>query len=117
MRRAVRRRGISRSRYPRRTPVTTAADTSSTPAPAAGERQQRRPAFSFISVLIIAVLGGMLLWYAGAFKGQPRVAIVTSGEGPYWDPVIAGAEDAAKRHNVRLTVVRCRSDKQVQFNA
>jgi ribose transport system substrate-binding protein len=99
--------------------VTTAADTTNPsadrPAPPERPRPARQPAFSLVSILIIAVLGGLALWYAGVFKGKPRVAIVTSGEGPYWDPVIAGAEEAAKQHGVRLTVVRSKSDKEVQF--
>lgn len=56
----------------------------------------------------------MVLWFSGVFKGRPRVAIVTSGEGPYWDPVIAGASDAAGINNVDLTVIRSKSDKGIQ---
>ena len=54
-------------------------------------RPPRRSAFSPISIVIIAVLGVLLLYFSGVFRGEPRVAVVTSGEGPYWDPVIAGA--------------------------
>jgi ribose transport system substrate-binding protein len=70
--------------------------------------------FSPLSILIIAILAGLVMWYAGVFKGKPRVAIVTSGEGAYWDPVIAGAQDAAKKNDVELTIIRSKSDKDVQ---
>jgi ribose transport system substrate-binding protein len=67
--------------------------------------------------VIILVLAGMVLWFSGVFKGKPRVAIVTSGDGPYWDPVIAGAREAASRNNVELTVIRSKSDKEIQTHS
>jgi len=68
-------------------------------------------------VLIIAVLCGLLLWTSGVLRGKPEVVIVTSGEGPYWDPVIKGAEEAATESNVKLKVMRCKSNREVQFKA
>ena len=97
--------------------MTAAADPSSPPPSAAANPPRRSPTFRLVSLLIIAALACLVLWYAGVFKGQPRVAIVTSGDGPYWDPVIAGAEEAAEQYDVHLTVMRCKSDKQVQFDA
>ena len=77
-------------------------------------RPPRPRAFSPVSIVIILLLAGALLWSLDVFKGKPAVVLVTSGEGPYWDPVIAGAEEAAKRHDVKLTVVRSKSDPGVQ---
>ncbi len=57
--------------------------------------------FSPLSLLIILVLLGMVLFYAGVFKGKPRVAMVTSGDGPYWDQVIAGAQEARSEERRR----------------
>src|SRR5215203_1536971 len=76
--------------------------------------RQRQRAFSPISILIIAILTGLLLWKSDVFKGKPHVAVVTAGEGPYWDPVIAGAQEAARQSGVELTIVRSKSDKDVQ---
>lgn len=92
-------------------------DDRAIPAGAMGagvERPGRQRVFSPLSLLIIAVLAVAVLWYAGVFRGAPRVTIVTSGDGPYWDPVLAGAQDAARRYDVRLSVVRSKSDLSVQ---
>jgi ribose transport system substrate-binding protein len=86
----------------------TATATTSEPRP------QRQRAFSPISLIIIAALVVTVLWYAGVFRGAPRVALITSGEGPYWDLVIAGAEDAAEQADVKLSVTRSKSDLGVQ---
>jgi ribose transport system substrate-binding protein len=67
--------------------------------------------------LIIAVLLGLLLWTSGVIRGKPEVVMITSGEGPYWDPVIKGAEEAAAESNIKLKVVRCKSDREIQFKA
>jgi ribose transport system substrate-binding protein len=86
-------------------------------APARHEHHERQRQFSPLSVLIIAVLCGLLLWTSGVLRGKPEVVIVTSGEGPYWDPVIKGAEEAATESNVKLKVMRCKSNREVQFKA
>jgi ribose transport system substrate-binding protein len=93
--------------------VTVSTEAPSAPAPDA-RSQPSAPAFSPISIFIILLLAGALLWSLGVFKGDPAVTIVTSGEGPYWDPVIAGAQEAADRHDVKLTVIRSKSDLGVQ---
>jgi ribose transport system substrate-binding protein len=51
---------------------------------------------------ILAVVA--MLWAAGVFAPQPRVALVTASQGPYWDLIVQGARDAADRHGVRLDV-------------
>jgi ribose transport system substrate-binding protein len=97
--------------------VTTTTDTTTRVAPEPAPHAHRQRMFSPVSLLIIAVLAGLLAWQAGMFRGKPDIAIVTSGDGPYWDPVIAGAQDAANRNDVKLNVVRCKSNKEVQFDA
>jgi ribose transport system substrate-binding protein len=89
-------------------------ETSSIGSSAAVAKRPRQRTFSPISLLIIAILSALLLWYAGVFRGDPQVAIVTSGDGPYWDPVVAGAQDAARAYDVKLNVIRPKSDKQIQ---
>jgi ribose transport system substrate-binding protein len=68
-------------------------------------------------VLLAAVVALGVLWSLGALRSKPRVALVTSGEGPYWDLVIAGANEAAKQYDVDLTVVRSKSDSVTQTQA
>jgi ribose transport system substrate-binding protein len=85
--------------------------------PSRHEHHERQRQFSPLSVLIIAVLLGLLLWTSGVLHGRPEVVMVTSGEGPYWDTVIKGAEEAATESNVKLKIMRCKSDREVQFKA
>jgi ribose transport system substrate-binding protein len=94
--------------------TTSTQEAPAVPDPAARPQTFRPRAFSPVSLLIIALLGAALLWTTGVFKGSPQVAIVTSGEGPYWDPVINGAEDAAAQNNVKLKVIRSKSDTGIQ---
>lgn len=97
-----------------------ANSSSVDPAPSASvrhEHHERQRQFSPLSVLIIAVLLGLLLWTSGVIHGKPEVVMVTSGEGPYWDPVIKGAEEAASESGIKLKVVRCKSNRETQFKA
>jgi ribose transport system substrate-binding protein len=91
----------------------TAAGTSNSSSSSSLNNGRPRT-FSPLSVLIILVLAGVVLWMSGMFKGRPTVAIVTSGDGPYWEPVIKGATDAAAKNNVELRVVRSKSEKLTQ---
>jgi ribose transport system substrate-binding protein len=70
-----------------------------------------------IYVLVALILAMLLGWYAGAFKTRPKIAIVTASSGPYWDQIVRGATDAANRYNLRLTIVRPRSDEPSQTEA
>ena len=70
-----------------------------------------------IYVLVALILAMLLAGYAGAFKTRPKVAIVTASSGPYWDQIVRGATDAAQRFNLRLTVIRPRSDEPSQTQA
>jgi len=68
-------------------------------------------------VLFTLILVGLVLWKLDVFKRTPRVAIITSGEGPYWDQVEAGAKSAASSNNVDVTVIRCKTDMLAQSDA
>jgi ribose transport system substrate-binding protein len=97
-------------------PASSSVDPASG-APTHHEHHERQRQFSPLSVLIIAVLLGLLLWTSGVFHGKPEVIMVTSGEGPYWDPVIKGAEQAANDSGIKLKIVRCKSNRETQFKA
>ena len=96
--------------------MTTSTDVPSRSHPdaAPNARPPRPRAFSPVSIVIILLLTGALLWSLDVFKGDPAVVLVTSGDGPYWGPVVAGAEEAARRHDVNLVVVKSKSDLNVQ---
>ena len=68
-------------------------------------------------VLVTLVLIGLVLWKLGYFNRTPRVAIITSGEGPYWDQVEAGAMAAESFNNVNVTVIRCKTNVLAQSDA
>lgn len=87
-------------------------DTTSSSAAAAAHKKPRS-LFPVVVVLLV-VIAGLLLWHYAYFEGKKKVAIVTSGDGPYWDLVIAGAREAARQYNVDLTIERCKSDVHVQ---
>jgi ribose transport system substrate-binding protein len=88
--------------------------TTSAEAPATPRRHRFWTPLHIIEALIII---GLLAWHFGAFRHTPRIAIITSGEGPYWDRVEAGAKKAADQYDVNLTVVRCKSDMATQIDA
>jgi ribose transport system substrate-binding protein len=92
----------------------TTSYTPATPAPAphTGAPQQRRG--TRLWLLIVMVLVGLAVWYFAIYKPTPRVVLITSGDGPYWDAVIAGARDAAEQYDVKLVVDRIKSDPYVQ---
>ena len=47
-----------------------------------------------------------------------RIALVTAAPGgPYWDAIAQGAQDAADRYNVRLTLLRPAADEPSQSEA
>lgn len=93
-------------------PSSTAATGASQPS--TGPKIHRW-VIGFVLVAALVALG--VLWSLGALRSKPRVALVTSGEGPYWDLVIAGANEAARQYDVDLTVVRSKSDSIAQTQA
>jgi len=93
-----------------------AADaTGSTPESrgAPGPTSKPVPRTHWLMLAIIIVLAGLLLWYAGVLRPRPNIAIV-AGESPYWDLVVKGAEDAARKYDANLTVVRAKPDVEAQ---
>jgi ribose transport system substrate-binding protein len=77
-------------------------------------KPSRRRSTPFLLVLIL-ILIGLLLWSLGVFRHQTHVAIITSGDGPYWDPVEAGANKAADLYDVKVSVIRCKTDMLLQI--
>jgi len=67
---------------------------------------------AYLAIAAIVIFGA--LYVAGAFHPQPRVAIVTAAQGPYWDLIIRGAQDAAEKANAKLTIVRENGDEPTQ---
>jgi ribose transport system substrate-binding protein len=70
-----------------------------------------------LRILVTLILLGLIAWNLGLFRRSPRVAIITSGEGHYWDPVETGANRAADDYDVKVTVIRCKSDLLAQLDA
>src|SRR5687767_13172079 len=68
----------------------------------------------FLVLLIALVFVG---YAAGLFKPRPKVALVTASQGPYWDLIIKGAQNAAERHKVNLAVVQAKGDEASQTQA
>ena len=59
------------------------------------KKTHSRAHVNVLRVIIIALLAAGLLAYFGAFKANPKIALVTSSDTPYWDLVIRGANEAA----------------------
>ena len=89
-----------------------------TPTPTPTPAHPTRPRTGLWVVLAVAAIAvvALMLWSAGVFTPQPRVALVTASQGPYWDLIIQGAKDAADRHGVRLEVKEA-SDEPSQTKA
>jgi ribose transport system substrate-binding protein len=85
------------------------------PAAEPARPKSSRAAF-YISVIVLLLIGvgGLLYLNRGAFLPLPKVALITSTEDSYWDLVLVGANDAAKEHNVNLTVIRSKADEKHQ---
>jgi ribose transport system substrate-binding protein len=66
--------------------------------------------------LVAAIVIGGALWYTGAFKPKPRIAIVTASQGAFWDLLTRGAQDAAASSGADLEIVRSNGDPTEQTN-
>jgi ribose transport system substrate-binding protein len=88
--------------------------TTEIQAPAQPKRNRFLTPLHIIEALIII---GLLLWHFGVFNHRPSIAIITSGEGTYWDRVEAGAKRAADQYDVQVNVIRCKSDTMAQIDA
>src|SRR5438552_18822904 len=64
-------------------------------------------------LIAVAAIGGAL-YVSGAFRPTPKLAIVTASQGPYWDQIIRGAQDAADSSKAAVTIVRCTGDEASQ---
>ena len=64
-------------------------------SPAEAHAPQKRAGTRVWLLVLIAIIAAAV-WYSIAYERTPRVVLITSGDGPYWDPVIPGAQDAAK---------------------
>ena len=90
-------------------------ETQSTPG--AGAPAKRHKLVTPLHIIELLIIVGLLLLYFGFFKNTPRVAIITSGEGPYWDLVELGAKRAAEVGEIDVDVIRCKTDVQAQTDA
>ena len=90
--------------------MTTAEVTpTSSYAPAPQQRTGTR-----VWLLLLVLIAAAAVYYFVAYERKPHVVLITSGDGAYWDPVIAGAQQAASDHDVTLVVDRIKSDPFVQ---
>jgi ribose transport system substrate-binding protein len=89
-----------------------------TTAPSAPPRTHSNLARFLIVVLLLFIATTALLWYTGALKPRPKIAIVTAQDtGVYWEMIVRGAEDAAERYKVNLAVIRPKPDEASQTAA
>jgi ribose transport system substrate-binding protein len=70
-----------------------------------------------LHIIEALIIVGLLLWHFGAFRKTPNIAIITSGEGSYWDLVEAGAKKAADQYDCNFTMIRCKTDAMAQVDA
>ncbi len=86
------------------------SDRTTTPA-----HRSRAPFMVVFSLLVIA-LAAVIYYAFFASQGPKRVhvALVTWNEDPFWDPVIAGARDAATDFNAELTVIKSKPTLEAQ---
>jgi ribose transport system substrate-binding protein len=87
----------------------TTAQLSPTEARAPQQRAGTR-----VWLLLLIVIIAAAIYFAFVHERTPRLVLITSGDGPYWDPVIAGAQEAARQFDVKLEVDRIKSDPYVQ---
>jgi ribose transport system substrate-binding protein len=71
----------------------------------------------FIALLLVLIAAMVVAWFAGLLQPQPTVALITNNADAFWDPVIRGAEDAAREHSVKLKVIKGNGTPDFQSNA
>src|SRR6478672_4569004 len=78
-------------------------------------RRSRLPFILTIMACCAAALS-VYLWGSGGGSSPRRVKLgfVTWNNDAFWDPVIRGAEDAAKEWNVDLTAIRSTPETETQ---
>src|SRR4051812_29409817 len=77
-------------------------------------RPKSKHVAAIVNIALCVAVTLLLLWNLGALRSKPKVAMITSGEGIYWDQVIAGAQRAAQVCDVDLTVVKSKTDAPTQ---
>ena len=82
-----------------------AAQTTPSESREVKHRRSRLPLLLTI-ILCCALASSFYLWERGRPVRTVKLALVTWNNDPFWDPVIRGAEDAAKEWSVDLTAVR-----------
>ncbi len=55
---------------------------------------------------LVLVLAVVTAWQAGLFNRTPHIALVTAGGDPFWEITISGAQAAAKKYDIRLSVYK-----------
>ncbi len=82
---------------------------------AATPAEPRRGSVGLLLALVVIVgLAGYVAYMSGIFTPRLKIAVITSGDGPYWDRVLAGAKDAADQLDVDLTIERIKTDVDLQ---
>ena len=81
------------------------------PTPAATPAPRRSHANFWLLILALIVIGLILCWHFGVFNRRPRIAMV-AGETAYFEQIVAGAREAERQYDVKLTVVRAKGDAQ-----
>src|SRR4051812_44010733 len=82
-----------------------------------GHRPPSRMARRLLLVILLLFAIGFLLYQSGTFTPRPKIALVTANQGPFWDMVVHGAQDAAERQKVKLTVIRSDGNEDKQTAA
>ena len=80
-------------------------------------KRKRSKLVTPLHIIELLIIIGLLAWHFGAFNRTPTIAIITSGEGPYWDRVEIGAKHAADQFDVKVDVIRCKTDMEAQIEA
>ena len=79
-------------------------------------RRSLQSRFPMIALIVIAIVAAIAVYASRAVDRSPtlKLALVTYHQGPFFDPVIRGAQDAAQESNVELTVIRSEQDVDAQ---
>jgi ribose transport system substrate-binding protein len=72
--------------------------------------------FAFITIIVLLAICTLsyVAWSQGMFKSREKIALVTSTNSEFWNPVEAGAQEAAKEFGVDLQFIRCAPDDAAQ---
>ena len=59
-------------------------------SPAPRSRPRANLGRDLVIILLLVAIAALVAWQAGLFRSKPRIAIISSTDSPYWDPVFAG---------------------------